>query len=71
MKNLYRRILGIPLDTDCDPLDADLFLFCNEGDFVLSLSDNNEAHVVETFNSTSRYTVNIENTTRVLLVFSE
>ena len=36
---------------------------------MLSLSDNTEAHVVETFHSTSRYTVHIENTTRVLLVF--
>ena len=66
---LYRRILGIPLDTDCDPLVVDLYSFCNEGDFMLSLSDNNEAHVVEAFNSTSRCTVNIESTTRVLLVF--
>ena len=36
---------------------------------MLSLSDNNEADVVEAFNSTSRYTVNVGNTTRVLLVF--
>ena len=36
---------------------------------MLSLSDNNETDVVEAFNSTSRYTVNIENTTRILLVF--
>ena len=39
----------------CAPLIADLFLFCYERDFILSYSDNNQAYVVEAFNSTSRY----------------
>ena len=43
------------MGTNCAPLDADLFLFCFERDFMLSLSDNNQADVVEAFNSTSRY----------------
>ena len=30
-------------------------LFCYERDFMLSLPDNNQADVVEAFNSTSRY----------------
>ena len=30
-------------------------LFCYERDFMLSLPDNNQADVNETFNSTSRY----------------
>ena len=34
---------------------ADLFLFCYERDFIFSISDNNQAGVVETLNSTSRY----------------
>ena len=34
---------------------ADLFLFCYERDFTLSLSDNNQADIIEAFNSTSRY----------------
>ena len=37
---LYRQIVGIPMDTNCAPLFADLFLFCYERDFMLSLSDN-------------------------------
>ena len=37
------------------PLVADLFLFCYERDCMLSLSDNNQAGVIEAFNSTSRY----------------
>ena len=32
----YGRIVGIPMGTNCSPLVADLFLFCNERDFMLS-----------------------------------
>ena len=39
----------------CAPLNADLFLFCYERDFMLYLSYNNQAVVVRAFNSTSRY----------------
>ena len=44
----YRQIIGISMGTYCAPLVADLFLFCYERDFILSLSDNNQAAVVET-----------------------
>ena len=33
---LYRQIEGIPMGTNCDPLVADLFLFCYERDTMLS-----------------------------------
>ena len=36
---LYRQIVGIQMVTNCAPLVADLFLFCYERDFLLSLSD--------------------------------
>ena len=54
---LYRQIVGIPMGTctNLAPLIADLFLFCYEIDFMLSLSDNNQSEVIEAFNSTSRY----------------
>ena len=42
------------MGTNCAPLVADLFLFCYERDFVLSLSDNNQTYIIEAFNSTSR-----------------
>ena len=61
---LYRQIVGIPMGTNCAPLVADLFLFCYERDFMLSLSDNNQTYIVEAFNSTSRYLddlLNIDN----------
>ena len=52
------------MGTNCAPLVADLFLFCYERDFMLSLSDNNQADIIEAFNSTSRYLddlLNIDN----------
>ena len=52
---LYRQIVGIPMGTNCAPLVADLFLLCYERDFMLSLSDNNQADIIEAFNSSSRY----------------
>ena len=61
---LYRQIVGIPMGTNCAPLVADLFLFCYERDFMLSMSDNNQADIIEAFNSTSRYLddlLNIDN----------
>ena len=39
------------MGTYCAPLVADLFLLCYERDFMLSLSDNNQADIVEAFNS--------------------
>ena len=43
------------MGTNSAPLVADLFLFCYERDFMLSLSDDNQTEVIEAFNSTSRY----------------
>ena len=43
------------MGTNCVPFIADLFLFCYEREFMLSLSDTNQTDNIETFNSTSRY----------------
>ena len=51
----YRQTTGIPMGTNCAPLVADLFLFCYERDFMKSLSRENQADIIEAFNSTSRY----------------
>ena len=61
---LYRQILGVPMGTNCAPLVGDLFLFCCEREFMLSLLDNNRTVIIEAFNSTSRYLddlLNIDN----------
>ena len=50
----YRQIVGIPMGTNCDPLVADLFLFCYERDFMPSLSDVKQAEIIEAFKTTSR-----------------
>ena len=45
-------------------LVADLFLYCYERDFMDSLNHDNQADVIEAFNSTSRYLddlLNIDN----------
>ena len=43
------------MGTNCAPLVVDLFLFCYERDFMLSLSEDNQSDVIEAFSSTSRY----------------
>ena len=52
---LYRQIVGIPMGINCPPHVTDLFLFCYERDFMLSLSGDEDAEVIEAFNSTSIY----------------
>ena len=52
---LYRLVVGFPLGTNCAPRVADLFLFCYERDFMMSLSDDKQAEVIGAFNTTSRY----------------
>ena len=49
------------MGTNCAP---DLFLYCYEIDFMDSLNHDNQADVIEAFNSTSRYLddlLNIDN----------
>ena len=43
------------MGTNCAPLVADLFLFCYERDFMMFLSDDKQADVIDAFNTTSRY----------------
>ena len=52
------------MGTSCAPFVADLFLFCYERDFMLSLSEDNQSDVIDAFNSASRYLgdlLNIDN----------
>ena len=51
---LYRQVVGIPMGTNCAPLVADLFLFCYERDFMMSISDDKQADIIDAFNTTSR-----------------
>ena len=62
---LYRQKVGIPMGTNCAPMVADLFLFCYERDFMMSLSDDNQADVIDAFNTTDRYLDDILNMNNV------
>ena len=53
------------MGTNCAPLVADLFLFCNERDFMMSLSDDKQADVIDAFSTTSRYLEDILNINNV------
>ena len=46
---LCRQVVGIPMGTNCASLVADLFLFCYGRDFVMSLSGNKDAEIIEAF----------------------
>ena len=50
---LYRQVVGIPMGTNCAPLVADLFLV--ERYFMMSLSGDKQADVIDAFNTTPRY----------------
>ena len=53
------------MGTNCAPLVADLFLFCYERDFMMSLSDEKKADVIDAFTTTSRYLDDILNINNV------
>ena len=45
----------IPMDTNSATLVADLFLICYERDFMMSLSADKQADIIDAFKTTSRY----------------
>ena len=53
------------MGTNCAPLVADLFLFCYERDFFMSLSDDKQGDISDAFNTTSRFLDDILNINNV------
>ena len=53
------------MGTNYAALVTDLFLFCYERDFMMSLSDDKQADIVYVLNTTSRYLDNILNSNNV------
>ena len=52
------------MGTNCAPFVTDLFLYCYERDFMLSLDKHSHLDLISAFNDTSRYSddiVNIDN----------
>ena len=62
---LYRQVVGIPMGPNGAPLVADLIMFCYERDFIMSLSDDKQADIVDAFITTSRYLDDILNINNV------
>ena len=52
---IYQQIVGIAMGTHCAPPIADLFLYCNERDFISNLQISKWFDLVDKFNNTSRY----------------
>ena len=52
---VFQQVVGIPVDTNCAPLIADLFLYCYERDFMSNLQKSKRFDLIDTFNDTSRY----------------
>ena len=53
------------MGTNCAPLVADLFLFCYERDFMMSIFDDKQADLIDTLDTTSRYLDDILNINNV------
>ena len=53
------------MGTNCAPFVTDLFLFCYETGFMISLSDDKQADIIDAFNTISRYLENILNINNV------
>ena len=53
------------LSSQGSPLGILRVLLCYEGDFMMSLSDDNQADVIDAFNTTSRYLDDILNINNV------
>ena len=44
---VYQQIVGIPMGTNCDPLIADLFLYCYERDFMSNLQKSKRFDLID------------------------
>ena len=53
------------MGNNCAHKVANLFLFCYEMDFMMSLSDNKQADIIDVFNTTSGYLDKILNINNV------
>ena len=54
------------MGTNCAPLVDDLLLFFYERDFIMSLSADKDAEIIEAFNSTSRHLDDLLNIDRIV-----
>ena len=48
-QNSILLLVGIPIDTNCAPLIADLFLYCYERDFMSNLKQSERIDFIDTY----------------------
>ena len=56
------------MGTDRAPLGADVFSFCYECAFMMSLSDNKHADIIDAFSTTCRYFDDILSINNIFLI---
>jgi hypothetical protein len=52
---IFQQTVAIPMDTNCAPLPADLFLYSYEADCMQGLLKKNEEKLARSFNFTFSY----------------
>ena len=52
---VFQQIISIPMDTNCAPLLADIFLYSQEAEFIQSLPSAGKKQLASLFNFTYRY----------------
>ena len=52
---LYRQVVEIPIGINCAPWLRIYSCFIMKKDFMISVSDDKQADIIDTFNTTSRY----------------
>ena len=52
---IFQQVNGIPMDTNCAPLLADLFLYSHEAEFIQKLTKSGKRHLAKSFCFTYRY----------------
>ena len=55
VKFLFRQVIGVPMETNCAPLLADLFLYSCENGFLNSLVKSGHRRLAMSFNLCHRY----------------
>ena len=54
-EKVFQQTVGIPLDTNCAPLLANIFLYSQEAEFIQSLLSTDKNQLASRFNLTYRY----------------
>ena len=66
LEGQFQQVVGIPMDTNCVPLLADLFLYSYESEFLKKFVKDKKIHEARAFNFTYRYiddvlSINLQN----------